>query len=369
MSYHSFLSLGGVADVEIKNNLLIDHVALGADTAAVRQAEFDDAGEIDPNNGLPKITWITCTPPGVGDVWSVHQNYYSVSDSCYAMYTTTAPPLGPPLYRNEGPPVPNSVGVLLGADAFIKTCIKPVAVPQLMTEFIRWLYIVRAGPDSGGGKGKGGNLDPFWLRGYVSKGVYRFDYHRQSLAYYKNTLNCNYYAGYNLATAGTDGQIIGDTRWSYLGGCGGDNTIIAMAKGWNLVSCPRVQASYAATSVFPGALGSLFKYDPNIGDYAEAPDVALGMGVWVYYTGATAISVIGSVPVSIVIACKKGWNIIGGRETPVAPGSLTVDAGAILGSLFKYDPAIGDYAEITGNIEPGMGAWVYVTANCNLTVP
>jgi hypothetical protein len=149
----------------------------------------------------------------------------------------------------------------------------------------------------------------------------------------------------------------------------GQSTSLSLTKGWNLVSCPRVQTSYAATSVFPGALGALFKYDPNIGDYAEAPDVPLGMGVWVYYQNPTTISVAGPAPAPIVISCKKGWNMIGSRETPVAPGSLTVDAGMILGSLFKYDPGIGDYAEITGNLEPGIGAWVYVTANCNLTIP
>jgi hypothetical protein len=146
-------------------------------------------------------------------------------------------------------------------------------------------------------------------------------------------------------------------------------TMISISRGWNLVSCPRVQANYAATSVFPGALGALFKYNPNIGDYAEAPDVPLGIGVWVYYQNPTTISVVGSSPAPIVIACKKGWNMIGSREVPILPGSLTVDAGMILGSLFKYDPGIGDYAETTGNLEPGMGAWVYVTANCNLTIP
>jgi hypothetical protein len=148
----------------------------------------------------------------------------------------------------------------------------------------------------------------------------------------------------------------------------GQGTSLSLAKGWNMVAVPRVQTSYAATSVFPGALGSLFKYDPNIGDYAEAPDVPLGMGVWVYYQNPTTISVAGPAPAPIVIACKKGWNMIGSRETEVQVNAIQVSAGYIYGAAFRYDPSIGDYVEATV-INPGDAIWIYATMDCNLTIP
>jgi hypothetical protein len=45
--------------------------------------------------------------------------------------------------------------------------------------------------------------------------LHHFD--RRSFQYYADTLNCSYQASIDLSAAGTDGQIIGDPRWSFDG--------------------------------------------------------------------------------------------------------------------------------------------------------
>jgi hypothetical protein len=148
------------------------------------------------------------------------------------------------------------------------------------------------------------------------------------------------------------------------------STKIAVRKGWNLVSIPRVQMNYTAEVVFPNALGSVFGYDPTVGDYKEVTTLELGQGYWICYQIADTIIINGVAPApnTITIECKKGWNIIGSRETPVLVTNLQVSAGSILGGAIKYDPSIGDYAEATV-INPGDAIWIYVTENCNLTIP
>jgi hypothetical protein len=372
MSYHGWLSLGSVGTAQINNNMLIDHVALGNDTASIRQAEFSDSQERDSVNGMYRITWITCVPPGPADTWEVKNNFYSVSDSGYAMFHDLPGPLGPPYYQNEGPACTWAVNAKLGADsltAFRKCCIQPVNIPQLMTNFIRWLYLPLDPPDYGGGKEKSLLARENWLRGFISKGIYMFDYNRKTLGYYRDTLNCNFHASANLASAGSDGKVVGDTRWSFLGGIPGSTTIeIHMAKGWNLVSIPCEQVDPLPAHVFPGAFGSVFTYDPGSYDYAEATIIECGKSYWVFYLDATTITIFCNGPCTPTIACKAGWNLIGSCLNTIQVEDLILSNGMILGVAFKYDPSIGDYAE-TAVILPGQGTWIFLTEDCSLTLP
>jgi hypothetical protein len=145
-------------------------------------------------------------------------------------------------------------------------------------------------------------------------------------------------------------------------------TILALSKGWNLVSVPRVQSDYSPSVVFPGALGVLFKYDPTLGDYVEAPTLELGWGYWVYYTSARIVSIVGTKPCPITIHCKVGWNLIGSCPDTVAVGDIVLSNGSIYGAAFKYDPVLGDYVE-TSVILPGQAAWIFVAEECDLTLP
>jgi hypothetical protein len=66
-------------------------------------------------------------------------------------------------------------------------------------------------------------------------GIFALDYNRRSLEWYAyypfesqlgpgNVLNCSYTSSVNLQSAGTDGKIIGDTRWKFSGVVGVKNT-------------------------------------------------------------------------------------------------------------------------------------------------
>jgi hypothetical protein len=144
-------------------------------------------------------------------------------------------------------------------------------------------------------------------------------------------------------------------------------TLLPLSSGWNLVSVPRIQSEYTASVVFPGALGSLFKYDPTLGDYAEAPILELGWGgYWVYYPNATTASIVGPKPCPITIHCKAGWKLVG--SCPDTIEIKDINGCAIFGSAFYYDTNIGDYRE-TSVILPGQAAWIFVEAECDLTLP
>ncbi|MCX6136803.1 MAG: hypothetical protein NTV54_04815 [Ignavibacteriales bacterium] len=105
ISYHGFLSLGrvdssGTGILQIKNNMLVDHFALGADTAAIRQAEFGDPNEMDPVNGRPRMAWVLANPNATAK-WDISNNYYVVTDSGQAMLNLAMP--NGPYYQSAGP--------------------------------------------------------------------------------------------------------------------------------------------------------------------------------------------------------------------------------------------------------------------------
>jgi len=217
MAYHGFLSLGkvdstGNGTLQITNNLLVDHFALGEDTAAVRQVEFSDPGENDPIDHLPRMTWVLTNKNNAAN-WNIQKNYYASSDSGEAMLE-----LGPPYdtvyagpyYHVEGPPYLtwniNSVLASQGKDTLHTfthlSYVKLANAPGLMTELIRW--VLNKSLDD---KNKPTlNVSPIWN--------WTYDFHRHHLEYYFDTLNCSYATEVDLSTAGTDGKTIGDTRWS-----------------------------------------------------------------------------------------------------------------------------------------------------------
>jgi hypothetical protein len=218
VSYHGFLSLGrvdssGTGILQIKNNMFVDHFAIGADTAALRQAEFGDPGEMDPVNGRPRMAWVL-TNPNTAARWDISNNYYAVSDSGQAMLNMTAPE--GPYYNNAGPALTwgmNARLTALGKDTvntFKKVSVKLVKTPPLMTKMIRWIYTPRA--LGGDGKQKNSN-DPNFTK--ASPGHWTYDYNRKPVEYYFDTLNCKITASAAVAATlvSTDGKVIGDPRW------------------------------------------------------------------------------------------------------------------------------------------------------------
>ena len=218
VSYHGFLSLGrvdstGTGTLQITNNVLVDHFALGADTAYIRQVEFSDPAELDTVNGLPRMAWVL-TNRNLAAKWNISNNYYAVSDSGQAMLNLPLP--NGPYYQSEGPALTWGMNTTLAAQGkdtvkdFKQVSIKLNNTPPLMTKMIRWIYTPRA--NGGDSKQKNAN-DPNFTK--ASPGHWTYDYNRRHVEYYFDTLNCNISG--TAAVAGsmttTDGVIAGDPRW------------------------------------------------------------------------------------------------------------------------------------------------------------
>jgi hypothetical protein len=265
MSYHGFLSLGkvdstGTGTLQITNNLLVDHFALGADTAYVRQVEFSDPGEMDPINNQPRMAWVL-TNYNNAAAWNIQKNYYAITDSGAAVRSLTAAQgYYQRPYTGEDPFLTHNMNKVLASQSkdttttFTKVKVKVLSAPPLMTQMIRWVFTARGTAMSGSfsnpctllgldpnyvptgtpfawnaqGDGKQKNTgDSYYTQSKIKTGIYGVDYNRRSLAWYDSwklygtglvgtgTLNCSYSASVNLATAGTDGKTIGDTRWSF----------------------------------------------------------------------------------------------------------------------------------------------------------
>jgi hypothetical protein len=358
MSYYGLFALGTTGSkVIITNNLLIDPFSLGNDTCYDRQIEFASSGEKDPY-GKNRITWIF-SEANDATQWTISNNYYAISDSGKAFYDQYASEG----VTGEGSPLTWYINSKLGADsvnAFKKITIAPKTIPNLMTKLMRWYR-----SPSGGNKTI--NTPAAWVFGDPDVHPYTdpYDFDRKGYQWLEDALDCSYCASEMLVS--TDGKVVGDTRWSY-GECTGSTMNISMAAGWNLISVTLLQSNYNAEVVFPGKYGAMFAYDQVSGDYVETPILELGLGYWAYYTSATTVPINGAVANTIATACKRGWNLIGSRETEIQVADLQLSAGSIYGSAFYYDTGIGDYAE-TDVILPGQGIWVFVTADCELTIP
>ena len=266
MSYHGFLSLGkvdstGTGILQITNNLLVDHFALGADTAYIRQVEFSDPGELDAT-GNPRMAWVL-TNRNNAAVWNIQNNFYAITDSGAAVRALKASDGYIPRAdtTKEDPFLTwnmNKNLALQGKDTtatFTKIKVSMATVPPLMSTMIRWVYTPRTtamtitgtyiNPNYGGsgvgvnipysvntsGDGKQKNSgDANYKASLIPglSGIYALDYNRRSLEWYAyypyesllgvgNVLNCSYKSSVNLLSAGTDGKIIGDQRWQWTG--------------------------------------------------------------------------------------------------------------------------------------------------------
>jgi len=224
MSYHGFLSLGwcdstGSGTFQIKNNVMIDHFACGADTDWSRQAEYTDPGELDLLNSLPRIAWILARPnPQIH--WDISNNYFAISDSGQAMRSLTSP-YTPRAYSGTDPFLPHGMNLRLaqnGGDSvncFKKVTIKAKFAPALMTKMIRWYFLPRAMGGAGKEKrGASGVGDPNFVKS--APGVWTFDYNRHDAFWYSDSLNAQILGSPSdiNTLVSSDAVQIGDPHWA-----------------------------------------------------------------------------------------------------------------------------------------------------------
>jgi hypothetical protein len=205
-------------------------------------------------------------------------------------------------------------------------------------------------------------------------------------------------SGSELATAGTafDGRLSGDgffTNVSYRGAFDPSlpmsqqwtagwtnfdpqnydpetaNSITYTARApWNMVSVPVVPASFNASTLFPTANGTMFRYDTSIPDYVAAATLSNGPGYWANYTSAQANTITGSVLLTTsTTAAQPGFVLIGSVTQPVPTSAISVSAGTLGSTVFRFDNTIQDYVSTT-TVMPGEAHWVTVTAPCTITI-
>jgi hypothetical protein len=203
MSYHGLLSLGRTGrTVIIKDNLLYDAFALGADSDAVRQAEFTDSGEKDAFGGA-RMNWIFSVPND-STTWTIKNNSYVVSAAGKAFYDSASvwPIVANPALT-EGSILTYKINSRIGADsatAFTKRTTTFTNAPKLMVTMMKWYRAPKA--TLGSGKTK---ETTNWLP------IYDFD--RRSVGYYSDTLNLAFPTTDAVYTSATGGYPAGDLNW------------------------------------------------------------------------------------------------------------------------------------------------------------
>ncbi|MGD0036445.1 MAG: T9SS type A sorting domain-containing protein [Bacteroidota bacterium] len=198
-SFHGLLSFGYTQGLfSITNNLFVNPWAYGDDTDAVRQAEMGDNGELNPLNGLARMTIINAKPDTVGQpiptTWTFKNNYYRITTSEQNWWTNAG---ANPVLKLPSP-LPWHISKKIGTDsltAFQATTADVNNVPALMTGTMAYYR-----SPSGANKTKVNNTaaPDMDRRGYV---------------YLTDTLDCKYPTSASIYSAATGGQPVGSLMW------------------------------------------------------------------------------------------------------------------------------------------------------------
>ncbi|HEX2982813.1 MAG TPA: T9SS type A sorting domain-containing protein [Ignavibacteriales bacterium] len=223
MSFHGTLVLGAVGEkVQITNNLFVDPFALGSDTDATRQAEFNESTELD-SYGKAKMNWIFSVPNETTQ-WTVSNNYYAISDSGKAFFERYKN--APGFAGNEGEPLTDHIKGKIGAGAataFVKEdAVVLTKTPRLMTNMMDWYR-----DPLGGNKTK--NTPNFNLWNPATD-----DYNRKQMEYYEDTLDCSYPTTTAAYTGSSNGGPVGDLNWFTEGGIGVKENPALVASNFSL---------------------------------------------------------------------------------------------------------------------------------------
>lgn len=206
-SYHGNLALGWLGNsATVTNNLFIDAFAMGADTDKTRQLEFDENGEKDKFGS--NAMYIVFSVPNTTTKWTVKNNYYTATPAAQTWFAKYAnggtspyfPFAAPEIY---GTPLSKHIRGRIGADstnAFVMTPVTINKAPKLMTALMDWYR-----SPTGGKKTKntpGGGYD-----------IYKYDYDRKSLIYYRDSMDCRYKTTEVPYAGGMKGQPAGALTW------------------------------------------------------------------------------------------------------------------------------------------------------------
>jgi hypothetical protein len=218
MSFHGLLAMGSLGyKAVITNNLLLDPFALGEDSSnTIRGIEFGRTNETYPN-GNNRLVWAFSAPNDTTQ-WDVRYNYYAISDSGQAFLDeekayllNSVPTIGDDKLLGTGSPLSHHIYSKVNSSTiFIKlTNLTFGNIPRFdkMLRLCRWYLYYPS------------------YRAKLNSSVLFIDslhhYDRRSYQYYADTLNCSYTS--TEQPISSDGLVVGDTRWQWLGTNGVDN--------------------------------------------------------------------------------------------------------------------------------------------------
>jgi len=214
VSYHGTLALGQVGEtIRITNNLFVDSFVAGADTSdIVRQSEFDESGEVYAN-GKAKMTWIL-SEPNTTTNWVVSNNYYHVSPSVQAFYTTYGNGSGDDGNPDNGTDGDNDIigagapltdhirGRIANPDAaFTMADVQLTNRPAAPVAMVTWYRT----PKANGGAGRTKDVDTF--------DPATDDYDRRDVDYFTDTFDASYPITSPAYIGGSGACPAGDLNW------------------------------------------------------------------------------------------------------------------------------------------------------------
>lgn len=142
---------------------------------------------------------------------------------------------------------------------------------------------------------------------------------------------------------------------------------IPVFPGWNLIHLPRAlaQGSVDLDELFGEGARDYWCWSPEEGAYTRASHVAPGTGVWVCWTLPSQILELpGERIAEITLDILPGWNLIG-VPFPVDVAVFNEYTSA----LWSWDaPGLRYNAIVTGNLESGVGYWLFAVTSASLTI-
>lgn len=142
---------------------------------------------------------------------------------------------------------------------------------------------------------------------------------------------------------------------------------IPVFPGWNLIHLPRslARGTVDLDALFGEGARDYWCWSPAEGVYTRATQVAPGTGVWVYWQLPSQILELPGVRVAeITLDILPGWNLIG------VPFPVDVAVfGECASVLWSWDTRAYRYNAIdTGNLESGLGYWLFASTSASLTI-
>ncbi|MBI1805536.1 MAG: T9SS type A sorting domain-containing protein [Ignavibacteria bacterium] len=123
---------------------------------------------------------------------------------------------------------------------------------------------------------------------------------------------------------------------------------------WNMVSLPLSVVDPRKIALFPSAVSSAFRYDPNNG-YQSSDSLFNGSGYWVKFVHDENVLLQGFLHTLDTIRVVNGWNMIGSISSPLRVTDIVSNPpGIVTSQFFGYK---GSYV-VMDSLRPGNAYWV-----------